>query len=177
MTSCVQLSQELDSEEDSGSNTSRELCYETPPTGTPPSSTHSPMHGVSASTGVHLHQGCGSVAVKREGGERVRAKVNRGVRLQRGKYLGKENVIKWFVHLHNFIILYTWNFHWIKNCKAQLPLYIYFWNNSTMRAGGIHVYLVKFFSPGEIFHMYRVYNLVPIHYMPFSPVIDRCMRA
>jgi hypothetical protein len=27
--------------------------------------------------------------VKREGGERARAKANRGVRLQRGKYLGE----------------------------------------------------------------------------------------
>ena len=54
------------------------------------------MQGVSASTGVHLHHGCGGVAVKREGGERVRAKANRGVRLQRGKYLGKKDVIKPF---------------------------------------------------------------------------------
>ena len=66
----------FDSEEDSGSNTLRELCYETPPTGTPSSSTHSPMHGTSVFTGVHLQQGCGSIAVKREGGERVRTKAN-----------------------------------------------------------------------------------------------------
>jgi hypothetical protein len=48
------------------------------------------MHGVSTSTGVHVQQSCTSVAVKREGGERVMAKANRGVRLQRGKYLGKK---------------------------------------------------------------------------------------
>ena len=57
------------------------------------------MQGVSASTGAHLYHGCGSVSVKREGGERVRAKANRGVRLQRGKYLGKEDVIK-FLYVH-----------------------------------------------------------------------------
>ena len=83
--------QELDSEEDSGSDTSRELDYETPPTGTPTSSTQSPMHGVSASSGVQSF--AASTGAKREGGERARAKTNRGVRLQRGKYLGKKSCL------------------------------------------------------------------------------------
>ena len=82
--------QELDSEEDSGSNTSRELelDYETPPIGTPSSSIQFPVHGgsVPVSTGVSY----ASAGTKREGGERTRAKANRGERLQRGKYLGKK---------------------------------------------------------------------------------------
>ena len=94
MTSLFCPIQELDSEEDSGSDTSRELDYETPPTSTPTSSTQSPMHGVSvASSGVQSF--AASAGAKREGGERARAKTNRGVRLQRGKYLGKK-----VVHIH-----------------------------------------------------------------------------
>ena len=91
MTSLFCPIQELDSEEDSGSDTSRELDYETPPTGTPTSSTQSPMHGVSASSGVQSF--AASAGAKREGGERARAKTNRGVRLQRGEYLGKKSCL------------------------------------------------------------------------------------
>jgi hypothetical protein len=51
-----------------------------------------------------VQQSCGSVAVKREGGERARAKANRGVRLQRGKYLGRKDMIKHYIYMYMYIL-------------------------------------------------------------------------
>ena len=73
----------MDSEEDSGSNTSKGLTYETPPTGTPPSTTQSPQPAASPVSA--------SVA-RRGGGEdgRTGVKGHKYTRIQRGKHLGKD---------------------------------------------------------------------------------------
>ena len=55
--------------------------YETPPTGTPPSTTQSPQP-ISTVAAV-------SVANRREGRERGKRE-SKYIRIQRGKYLGKE---------------------------------------------------------------------------------------